>query len=191
MGLALAELSLPHVYDADGHERHWAWLVAKYPGTRYLPAEALQKFRLTTVRETVGPAAIVVQVRDMEGRPWRGYVGLYWPNPEHPLSTEGAVSRWQPYVGAAQRTDEEGLAGFGIGGGSVIREGKGPHWAWVLSPTVASDALADFGWLGGTDHAGPLRLEFALCQADEPQPAWRPYELRVFGITVPVDLRPR
>lgn len=195
--IRIQRLAAPAVYDAHGNRQDWDWLTQKYPGVRYvLDTEHPRRFALTAVRETVGPAAVIVRVYGATGAPSQNHVGFYWPGPEEPLSTAGALARHQPYVGAIQQTDAEGHTGFGFGGGSVIKNGKGPHWAWVLSPKAGSDALADFGWLGGTDHAGPLSMDFTLVETPpppEPDPPadWLPYTLRLWGLELPVEIRPR
>jgi len=162
-------MNIPKVYDVGGNERNWEWLRDKYQGVYYDLSKEPLVFRLVAVRETIGPAAIVVRVMNEDGS-WRegDNVGLYWPGPEKEYSTLGAKSRWQPYVGAVQMTDAGGHTGFGFGGGSVIKEGGGPHFCWILSPTAGSDCLCKFGWLGGTDHAGPLSMDFKLIRGEEP-----------------------
>jgi len=152
----------PPVFDCAGEMRDWDWLTDKYPGVRYLRSEASKAFRLVAVRETCGPAAVVVRVYGLDGAPAQNFVGLYWPEPEDPISTSGAVDRWYDAVGAMQRTGDDGHTGFGLGANSYIGPDGGPHAAWVLSPSAGSDALDRFGMLGGTNHYGPLSLDFRL-----------------------------
>ena len=163
-------VATPLVFDKTGGRRDWTWLQEKYGHVEHKPdLDHPTRFILTSVYETCGQATIVVRSFHEDGSPRHGdNIGLYWPGPEKPVSTEHAIARWQPYVGAWQPTDPNGHTGFGFGGGSVIKDGYGPHWCWVLSPTVGSDALAHFGWDGGTNHCGPLSFDFRLMVQDEP-----------------------
>lgn len=207
---ALDDCPPPRVLDVNGNEQSWNWLMTKYPGVRYVCSAQPQRFKLETVRETIGPAAVVVRVYDKGGQPSANYVGLYWPVSDPAKSTAGALDRWQSTVGAIQLTDANtGHTGFGLGTGSYIKGDKGPHWAWVLSPSAGSDALADFGMLGGTDHACPCSLDFRLAEAQPtpvptatptpvptvaptPQPLGGRYWLRwgPFRIAVELEARP-
>lgn len=167
------EVAPPRVFDCQGVERSWEWLEDKYPGVRYLRSEEKRAFRLVTVRETCGPASVVVRVYGEDAEPSQNYVGLYWPEPEKPISTDGAVDRWYDDVGALQYTNEDGHTGFGLGSGSVVHDDGGPHAVWVLSGSVGSDALDKFGWLGGTDHWCPCSLDFQLQTVDiTPTATW-------------------
>ena len=158
------------VRDVNGTLRTAAWLWEKYGSGvgLFLQAAAPRAFRLIEVRESQGPTVMAVTVRNAQGGPWSGFVADSWPDPTL-RSTEGAVSRWEDKA-LAEMTDVRGVREFGFGPGSVIKGDAGPHTLWVLSPSTASDGIKGIGWLGGTNHHGPLQFVFQLMGEVEPPP---------------------
>lgn len=92
-----------------------------------------------------------------------GYSGL-------PLIT-GVKDAWTTRgVQNKNRCDGMGRVEFQIGSDSWIKDGAGPYIGYVLSPTIGSDCLAYFGWLGGTNHVGPCELFFYEEDGSTPPP---------------------
>jgi hypothetical protein len=161
----------PKVYNVHGEPKSWDWLVLKYQGLLYATAHDrvaeegfTSFFKLIAVRETIGPITAVARVYGPEGDPLQGIeVGFYWPGlPKNEQIKPIGPRPWQSYVCAQQSTDSNGHTGFGMSKDSIIGPGGGPHWLWVMHPDIPSDALGRFGWLGGTNHAGPFSLDFQL-----------------------------
>jgi len=157
------------IYDKENTLRDWNWLADNYKVSLLTPT-ATAYFSLAEVRETEGPAVVVVQVCDEENRPLPDVlVAFAWPDAPVDLSTVDAQqtfkSRWRTRA-AVQRTDNNGLTGFGLGPGSYYdpRQTAGPHTVWVLHHLYASVGLTGIGMVSGTNHRGPLRLVFRLQQ---------------------------
>jgi len=175
-------MTLPVVVDLRGAVRDWAYLRAKYGNVTYLAAAGYPKFQLSVVEEMEGPQTLIVTLLNDKGVPHSGQpVVLSWPAlaqpaADLPVIPAGAKSCYTPR-GVIQQT-ENGCTGFGLGGGSYIREPAvgGPYSVFVLSPSVFSDCLTGTGWLGGTNHMGPCRLTFRLVPAavGEPEPEPEP-----------------
>ncbi len=168
----------PEVIDLSGTRQPWDYLTKTYGKIDYLEAPNLPKFRLIRVEEMQGPALCQVQVLDERGLPAVTQpICLSWPTLENPspdltlIPSGGTKSLWTTR-GVFQRADGNGFTGFGLGSGSWIKDLSvgGPYSCFVLSPSVYSDGLAHFGWLGGTDHRGPMRLTFQLVSSNGPLP---------------------
>jgi hypothetical protein len=156
------------VFDKHGQQRDWTWLRSTFGNVRFLDAGNVDKFALAEVRVTEGPAVIHVTVLGEGGQAHPGQpVANHWPDDNLPdLRNGGVQTLWQDRA-LFQNTDGGGVTGFGLGGGSYIRnlaEG-GPHTIWILSPSLPSDGIAGVGMLGGTNHQGPLRLTFRIVRA--------------------------
>jgi len=163
----------PEIYDVDGTQRDMEWLRNKYGNVVFLDAGEGRKFTLTRVDETEGPALIKVLVLDEAGQPQQNQpVANHWPDSTLPdLRGSGSQTLWHDRA-HVQKTDVNGLTGFGLGAGSYIRDLSlgGPHTLWILSPSLPSDGLAGVGMLGGTNHMGPLFLTFQIADETEPPP---------------------
>lgn len=182
----------PKVYDLNGDEKDWAWLndPSRYPATGWADASGSPKYQLVAVREREGPMNVEVRViRDINNMYETHRIGLWW-------ATGGVLvppltkSQWYPRVGVIQQT-APGTGGtvFEISSDSHYSpDGQsGPHWAWVLSNEYESDALARFGWKWGTNHRGPLCLDFMLVWKIVPPPDTppQPFKLLWNGIRLP------
>lgn len=167
---------LPRIYDVNGRERHMEWLCNKYGNVRFLDGGEGRKFALVRVDETEGTALIKVGVLDEEGLPQVDQpVANHWPDENLPdLRGGGLETLWHDHA-CVQRTDANGITGYGLGGGSFISDlgVGGPHTIWVISPSLPSDGLAGVGMLGNTNHMGPLFLTFQIVD-ETPQPPPEP-----------------
>lgn len=156
------------IYDKQGAQQTWDWLRQKY-NVELLSAPATPAFVLAEVRETEGPATVVVRVADGQARPMSNVlVALAWPDGPVDLTVPAAQafkSIWRPRA-AVQATDGNGYTGYGLGAGSYYdpQVSGGPHTVWILHDQYASDGLAGVGMLPGTEHMGPLRLTFTLAE---------------------------
>lgn len=177
------------VFDKDGNKKTVAWLQGKYSGVTIasMPGTAERYFKLVAIRETEGPSSLVVRVYDSSGDPVPGAeVVLAWPNPEKPLDRPCYYS-WRDGIGAAIDTNTDGHAGFGLGENSWIKDGKGPYSVWICDDY--SDGLLDFGWLPGTNHLGPMSLDFQWTVRPAPLPSWKHYEAKIGDVIVPFSVR--
>lgn len=153
----------PKVYDVNGAARDLAWLAAQYDGCHIERGPAGTAFRIVTIQVTEGPAAFVAQVLGATGAPLMSQpVAFSWPSLSLPsgelpdLSGCGAPKIWTAR-GVYQRTDGNGLTGFGLG------TSYGPFYqGWVISPSRPSDCIVGSGMKGGTNHRGPLRVTWQL-----------------------------
>lgn len=163
----------PEVYDMQGQRRDWAWLRQKYGNVNYLDAGDVDKFALVRVDETTGPAVLKATVLNESGGPHaKQPVANHWPDNSLPDLTQAGLMRlWQSRA-IHQYTDGNGITGFGLGGGSYIKDliAGGPHTVWVLSPSIDSDGMSGIGMLGGTNHDGPLSLTFQVMRNGTPEP---------------------
>lgn len=171
----------PRVYDVDGNEKNWAWLVAKYH-CALLDAGEVAKFKLVRIDEAKGPAVYTVQVRDVRGNPQPDQpVARWWPGVADAdgvlklLDHPELKTRLRDYC-IFQKTTSGGDTGFGYGSGSVIHDDGGVDLLWVLSPSLPSDGLDKVGWLGGTDHLGPTKLTFQIIEPGSVTPDPEPGE---------------
>lgn len=168
----------PLVFDANGMQKSWDWLKAKYKCDMEA-AESGTAFRLVRVDETIGPAVFIVNVRDPNGAPQVNQpVAQWWNGAEADerstsLVGVGLQSVYHPRA-IVERTNGNGDIGFPYGAGGVIHDNGGPYEFWVLSPSYPSDAVTGLGWLGGTDHAAPGRLTFAIVEGGTPEPEPEP-----------------
>jgi len=124
-------------------------------------------FGLVAVREKHGTAATIIKVTHKSAPDVGRAVAWYWPDApqENP---EPTLFDWMPNYLVAM-TNANGEVGPGMGVGAYHNPGEpGPHGAWIISPSTASDAVFGLGMLVGTDHHH-VDLEFALVV--EPQPA--------------------
>lgn len=164
------------VYDKNGTLRDLAWLKAKYGNLDVIPGAGSPVFRLVEIRETEGPTMLKVRLLNERGMPHAEQpVALWWDKqdpPPLPDLTESHSKTLPKTRGAWQRTDASGYTGFGLGGGSFIKDPAegGPHWLWVISPSTYSDTFARFGWLNFTNHMGPMELTYQIVDGSTPTP---------------------
>jgi hypothetical protein len=153
----------PAVFDVQGNRRDMAWLKGKYK-CEFLDAGNVQKFALVRIDEQRDLVSIFVTVLNESGAPQvLQPVANHWPDPGlTDLTQDPRLKTLWKHRANVVHTDVRGVAEWNFGGGSVIKEQGGPHWLWVLSLTFPSDGLAQVGWLGSTNHWGPLRLTFQI-----------------------------
>lgn len=156
----------PKVFDVHGQEQSMQWLQNKYPGVEFKDAGNNTKFALKQINEQRDLVSIFVTVLNEYGAPHVGQpVANYWPDPAlQDLTGDPNLKTLWKDKAHIKHTNVAGIAEWNFGGGSVIKEYGGPHWLWVLSPTFPSDGLARVGWLGSTNHWGPLRLTFQITE---------------------------
>lgn len=170
----------PQVYDVYGTLRDWNWLTTKYGRVEWRQGLLYPCFKLVCVRETVGPSSLKVTLLDTNGNPMGGLVVLTYPDLGNPASflqdlTTGnlAKSQWSQRGVPQFANAESGMTGFGLGADSWIKDLKagGPYHTWVFHTTAYSDCLSWLGWLGGTDHSGPMDVTFQWVNgAPPPEP---------------------
>lgn len=155
-----------------------AWLQAHYgAGIQLLRSAQKSAFRLRKINiMTSGDTVIRIWAFNKNGQPAVGqpvtytYYRLDGTNPDLPAIT-GVVDKWASRgVQNKNRVDGTGKVEFQIGSDSWIKNGTGPYAAFVLSPSIGSDCLNGIGWLGGTNHEGPVELFFYEESGDEPPP---------------------
>ena len=176
------------IFDIDGTPRTAAWLAATYDGCHVLPANtagASEYWRLAAVYCTTGPATLKVEVRRDATTPAGNQpVVATWPalnDPSQDIDTLPANPHNWAVRGVIQRTEGNGITGFGLGGenkddewnheGWRQTEGYGPWFhTWVFSG-APSDCLTKTGMKGGTPHNGPLHAVFVLTPVNaDPDP---------------------
>lgn len=158
------------VFDIGGAEKDLDWLAANYDGCHpefvsdHLDLSRWPKyFRLVAVYCTAGVVSTKIEARDLTGAPMTGIWGAFsWPSLALPDGgLDDLTGSLAPYIwtarGKTNRTNAEGVAGFGIG------TKFGPlYQSWIVSPSTPSDCLVAAGMKGGTDHHGPLHAVFQL-----------------------------
>lgn len=178
------------VYDKDGNERDWQWAADRY-GVELIeaePPEGATVFRLSEIRQKVGPCGMTVQVEDEDGNRIPGVVVLQgWvdgpelPNEAAPRLAEDSWDQpmGKPNRGTGDFTNGDGVMGWGWGGGEQydptggwgLEHVEGPHWYWIMpgDDQVYTDIILGLGWLLGTDH-DTLTLTFQRAVGeDEPE----------------------
>lgn len=167
------EVLTPH----DGTQ-DLAWLQAHYaPGLRVLRSTLKAAFRLRKINiMTSGDKLLRVWVFTKDGKPAIGqpttytYYRLDGTNPGLPAIT-GVIDCWAPRgVLNKNRVDGTGKVDYEVGDQSWIKNGVGPYAAFVLSPSIGSDCIDGIGWLGGTNHEGPMELFFFEEDGSPPPP---------------------
>ena len=170
------------VYDANGDEQSWQWAVDRY-GVQLAeaaPPAGATVYRLTELRQKIGPCGQIVKVIDEDGTPIDGVAVLQgWadgadlPDDAAPMLIEGVHEQpdGKPNKGDGGFTNSDGLFGWGWGPGEQYMpdEQEGPHWYWVMDEYT--DVPMGFGWLFGSDH-DTLNITFTrtVADGDEPEP---------------------
>ena len=162
----------PKVYDQQGQEQDWAWLVANFGAISLeratVPAGVAQVYRIVKLQDFEGPATELVNVVNQTGKPIDGLtVVRYWPDaptlPDWPPPT----SKWRDR-GVYGPTNANGDIGFGMGHGDYYFPPKGGASAvWVASQNGPSDFVGGLGMLGGTNHRH-LDVYYQLTDVAEP-----------------------
>lgn len=159
-------------------EHDLPWLQAQYGSGLHVVAADPPCWKLKyIIIDTSGETNLKMWVHDFDGMPKAGvattyaYPSLESPNedlPDIPLAfiTRGGGKGVQNKNVAGG----DGLVSFQIGSQSWIKNGVGPYQAWVLSTQLPSDIFVGAGWLGGTNHHGPVQFVFQQVSADVVNP---------------------
>ncbi|MFC2046133.1 hypothetical protein ACFLTC_01250 [Chloroflexota bacterium] len=169
-------MDTPKVFDGQGQERDWDWLVANFGAVNLERAEEAEDqphaFRIVKLYDTDGPAAMVVNVVDQDDSPLEGVqVVRHWPNAPDLPDWPSPTSIWHD-EGVFGPTNENGDIGFGMGGGEYYTvPNGGPCAVWVADQAGPSDLLSGLGMLDKTVHRHldvTFRLEAAVQPPEQP-----------------------
>jgi len=167
----------PQVFDYEGRERDWDWLVSTFGAVRMehvkLPEGVNKVFRLVKLQDTQGAGVQVVHVVDEEGNPLEGVrVARYWPDAPELPAWPRPTSMWRRR-GVYGETNVNGDIGFGMGAGDYYYEPRlGASAVWVADERGPSDLITGLGMVGGTPHRH-LDVHFQL-QEIESEPVEEP-----------------
>jgi hypothetical protein len=166
------------VFDGQGQERDWEWLIGSFGAVNLERAETdadpHHAYRVESLHDTDGPAAMVVSVVDQDDNPLEGiHVVRYWSGAPELPEWPPPVSRWQS-EGVHGPTNKEGDIGFGMGAGEYYSvPNGGPCALWVADEAGPSDLISGLGMLDKSKHRHlnvTFRLE-ALTETAAPHPA--------------------
>lgn len=148
----------PVIYDLTGQVQDLSWLESTFGAVGWECAEAHPAagyvFRLTALRESCGPAVIIVNVTDENGYALEGRaVVRYWPGAPALPVYDPPASRWTD-LGVVGWTSGSGDVGFGLGAGDYYfpETGTGVTQIYVADYDGPSDLVKNLGMLGGTEH---------------------------------------
>jgi hypothetical protein len=166
----------PKIYDQQGQERDWTWLIANFGAVKLERAEVAagvdQVYRIVMIKDAEGPAVTVVNVTDPDGKPLENVrVVRYWPDAPSLPGWPPPASRWRDR-GVYGGTNINGDIGFGMGRGDYFFPPSGGASAlWVSDERGPSDFIEGLGMLGGTNHRH-LNIYFQLqgVEAEPPEP---------------------
>jgi hypothetical protein len=171
-------MDTPKIYDQQGQEQDWDWLVANFGGTKLkrtpVPEGVSQVYRIVKLQDIEGPAVEVVNVTDPAGHPLAGIrVVRYWPDAPDLPDWPAPASRWHPH-GVFGQTNDRGDIGFGMGHGDYyFPPGGGASAVWVAEEAGPSDLIEGLGMLGGTNHRH-LDIYYQLQNVAEQPPTPQP-----------------
>jgi hypothetical protein len=165
------------IYDQQGQERDWNWLVANFGEVRLqraqIPQGVTKAYRIVKLTDAVGVGAQSVNVVNQQGKPLAGIrVVRHWPDapplPDWPAPT----SRWHTQ-GVFGPTNVNGDIGFGMGQGDFYTlPNVGASSVWVADPSGPSDLVSGLGMVTGGNYRH-LNLQFQL-QESTPTPPTPP-----------------
>jgi len=147
----------PKVFDHQGQEQDWDWLIATFGAVRMervkVPVGVTKVYRIVKVQDMQGPGVQVVNVSDKEGNPLEGVrVTRYWPDAPELPAWPRPTSMWRRR-GVYGETNANGDIGFGMGQGDYYYEPRiGASSVWVADETGPSDLISGLGMVGGTAH---------------------------------------
>jgi len=150
-------MELPRVYDQQGGEQDWDWLVANFGAVSLERAETLagasQVYHIVKLQDVEGPAVQTAYVVDSQGVPLEKItVVRYWPDAPGLPEWQPPTSRWRDR-GVHGETKKTGEIGFGMGYGDYYFPPAGGASAmWVAGETGPSDWIGGLGMLGGSNH---------------------------------------
>jgi hypothetical protein len=135
------------IYDLEGRERDWDWLVATFGAVTLARGTGAASVR--ELRAVEGPVALVIHVEDASGRPVENLPVVFtWPDAPA-LPPEQQACGWDR--GIVGHTKSNGNAEFAMGGGAYYYPPNGgPHTVWVA--VQGTDCLGGLGMLGETNH---------------------------------------
>ena len=153
------------VFDKDGTERDWAWLVANYGAIAIQTPDADAYYKVVEIREKHDDSAFIVKVLGRNGIPQPDIpVVFYWPDAPV-LEDAGWLGR-----GVEGPTNENGDVGFGMGPGAYYTPPEqGPHKAWIKGSGY-SEMFEGAGMVMGTNHNHvDITLQW-IENGEEPEP---------------------
>ncbi|MGQ9598794.1 MAG: hypothetical protein ACUVWZ_05200 [Anaerolineae bacterium] len=135
------------IYDLNGMERDWEWLVATFGAVTLQRGTGTAS--VTVLRAIEGPSTLVVHVENIAGDPLPNVpVAFYWPDAPVLPSEKRACGLDRGIIGD---TKDNGNAEFAMGRGAYyFPPNGGPHVVWVV--VTGTDCLGGLGMLGGTNH---------------------------------------
>jgi hypothetical protein len=176
----------PKVYDRQGQQQDWEWLVANFGAVSVERADTLegtsQVYRIVKLQDSEGPAAQVVTVRAQDGNPIEGInIVRHWPDAPELPSWPAPASLWHDR-GVYGTTNMNGEIGFGMGRGDYYFAPSGGASAiWVADQAGPSDLISGLGMLGATNHRH-LDVHYQLEDVDvRSHPSWNPCSLTRLG----------
>jgi hypothetical protein len=172
----------PRIFDQQGQEQDWDWLVAHFGAVDLRRAPATQGYahRIVKLQDAEGSAIQVVNVRSHDGHPIEGVrVVRSWPDAPSLPAWAPPASTWRSQ-GVYGQTNGNGDIGYGMGHGEYYDPpNAGPGAVWVADPSGPSDLISGLGMLANSDHRH-LDIYFQLQPAGAPsvgaaaQPAAEP-----------------
>jgi len=183
------------IFDKDGREQSLSWLQSVFGNVEIHSADAsdgANVFRLAELRESVGPSAVVVAVKDEMGNPMKDVpVIRYWPDAPNLPDWTPPPERWKSR-GVVGRTGDGGDVGFGMGQGDYYEPDKeqGASGIFLGKPSTHSDFVMGLGMVWATEHQH-LNLTFQLGAGDDnggPEPPEPPEEEGEYYLCIPVTL---
>lgn len=164
----------PKIFDQQGQEQDWDWLVATFGPIEIEPAETsegvTQAYRIVKLQDSQGPAVQVVNVADADGVPTEGIrVVRHWPDAPELPAWSPPISMWRDR-GVYGPTNLNGDIGFGMGHGDYYFVPKhGASSVWVADEAGPADLITGLGMLGGTNHRH-LDINYQLVQVEVAPP---------------------
>lgn len=147
-------MELPRIYDRQGREQDWDWLVSAFGSVKLERVDAAagvnQVFRIVRLQVVEGTPIETVQVLDQQGSPMQGVrVVRAWADAPSLPDWLPPASRWSE-SGVYGVTDSSGEIGFGMGHGDTYAlPGTGTGALWVAEDAGPSDLIDGLGILEG------------------------------------------
>lgn len=144
------------IFDKNGEKQSLEWLRQEFGDVR---VAGIGKWRVTELRECIGPSSLQVRVLDKNGQPAVGVpVFFYWPG-GHDM----------------REVEPKGEAGFGMGAYYRPPDG-GPYWTFVESD-MDSQVVWGLGMIGKSTHRH-LNPTFQEIEESPPVPPPDGYKAR-------------
>jgi hypothetical protein len=139
------------VFDYDGNEQDWAWLVQTFGAVVILSGTG--SACAVELRAKKDDSTLLVTVLDSGGQPLGGItVVFHWPGaPSLPPDLVGCYDEGVYGVTKQAPDPAAGTVGFGMGQGAYYDPpAGGPHTVWV--GVAGSDCISGLGMLANTNH---------------------------------------